>query len=111
MKPLLVGLLFMVLAGPAIGQGWGLERYIGRPVSDLAIRLGPPTQAFVGPDGQRIFQWRHFGSSTKTVIEGVAILNWRCTLSVESWPARNNPSSAMIDWIIHTWKFSGLGCI
>ena len=117
MKSLFIRFLVLTVVGCASGGAEaGFNSYIGRPVSDLAMRIGPPTFVSPGPKGWPIFRWRNFGPSgqtigAETVVEVILIHNWRCILVVGSRPAKNNPTSAMVDWLIENWRFVGWGCI
>lgn len=117
MRLLFIRLLVITLVGcTSAGAEAGFNPHIGRRVSDLAMRIGPPTIVSPGPNGWPIFRWSHFGPSgqtigTETVVEGIVIYNWRCVLVVGSRPAKSNPTSAMVDWVIDSWKFVGWGCI
>jgi hypothetical protein len=105
-----------LLASGAAKAQTGFNAYIGHPVSELALRIGPPTTASAGPDGWTTFTWRRFGPTgqrigASSVVEGVTLFTGRCVLRVESRPARSNPTAAMDDWIMESWRFVGWGCI
>jgi hypothetical protein len=117
LKSFLIGLLGLALVGcSAVVVETNAKPYIGRPVSDVALRLGPPTTVSHGPNGWPIFRWSNFGPSGQTIgkvtaIEGLVIHQGRCSLLVQSQPAKPNPSPAMTDWIIEDWRFVGMGCV
>ncbi len=86
------------------GISGGLET---KPIkSDLAKRIGPPTTVPPGPNGWPIFQWS-VGSTKGIVIEGLIIRRGRCILEVAGRPAKSNPRSIMVDWIVENWRFRG----
>jgi hypothetical protein len=112
MKSLLIWFLGLTIfaCGAAAAQT-GFAVYVGHPVSDLAMRIGPPTNVFRGPNGWPIFQWE-IGSGIKgMVIEGLLVHQGRCILEVATRPATSNPTSIMVDWIMENWRFKGGGCI
>ncbi|MCB2128806.1 MAG: hypothetical protein KDE03_06935 [Rhodobacteraceae bacterium] len=46
---------------PAILSGCAsqiMSGYVGRDVTDVVVKYGPPVNAFDLPDGRRAFQWR-----------------------------------------------------
>jgi hypothetical protein len=45
-----------------------LDKYVGRPVSEVAAKLGPPTTKFRLADGRSSFDWQNYGSCTYSVI-------------------------------------------
>jgi hypothetical protein len=64
-----------------------LDGYIGRSVSDVALKLGPPTTKFDLGDGRLAFDWENYGGCTYSVIAtsrkpgSPSLAEWR----VESW--------------------------
>lgn len=112
MKLPFIELLGITLVGcsAALAQA-GFYDYIGRPISDLAMRMGPPTTMSRGPNGWPIFQWSHLAPTKGIVIEGLLIHRGQCILEVISRPAKSSPTPAMADWLVTGWKFSGGGCL
>jgi hypothetical protein len=111
MRRLLISLLGITLLGcsATLAQaGW--DDYIGRPISDLAMRMGPPTTVSRGPNGWPIFEWSHLAPTKGIVIEGL-LIHGRCNLKVMTRPARSSPTAAMADWLVTHWRFAGLGCL
>jgi len=113
-------LLFMLSACAAASAGTGFDAYVGRPVSDLALQIGPPTGTSHGGDGTLVFEWNRFGpagqrigGSTPFDFE-LGIHLWfpsRCVLRVVAHPARSSPMPVATDWITDSWQFVGMGCI
>jgi hypothetical protein len=111
MKSLFVGLLGVTLVGCSAAHAQtSLYDYIGRPISDLAMRMGPPTIVSQGPNGWPIFQWSRFPSKG-IVLHGLLIHRGRCILEVAARPANRHPTLAMADWIVENWRFVGWGCL
>jgi len=99
MKSLLIFLGITIFSCGAAPAQTGFAAYVGRPVSDLAQRMGPPTTVLRGPNGWPIFQW-NIGSGIKgMVVEGLMIHTGRCLLEVATRPATSNPTSMMVDWV------------
>jgi hypothetical protein len=99
----------LCICGAAYAQ-MGFAAYVGRPVFDLAQRMGPPTNVSRGANGWLIFQWM-IGPTKGTVVEGLLIHRGRCVLEVATRPAKSNPKFVMVDWIMEDWRFRGWGCI
>src|SRR5262245_12963787 len=113
-------LLFTLAACAAVSGATGFDAYVGRPVSDLALQIGPPTSVSNGPDGSLIFQWNRFGPSGQRIGASTPIpfefgirlwLPDRCVLRVGTRPARSAPRPVTADWITENWQFVGGGCI
>jgi len=65
-----------------------LDNYVGRPVSDVAQKLGAPTSKFDLGDGRRAFEWQNYGA---------------CSYSVVA--TTTNPSSpSLTEWKIESWQ-------
>jgi hypothetical protein len=45
-----------------------LDKYVGRPVTEVAAKLGPPTAKFGLPDGCSSFDWETYGACTYSVV-------------------------------------------
>jgi hypothetical protein len=88
----------------------GFADYLGRPVSDLARRIGAPFNAYRDSDGWLVFQW-DIGPTEGTVLHGLFLRRGSCLLEVASRPATMHPRPITIDWIIESWRFRGAGCI
>ena len=92
-----------------------LDAYIGRPVSELALRFGPPTTEFESGPGQRAFQWEHYGQTPGVIapIGGSLIVagpqRRECRLSVVA--STNKPNPTLGDWIVQRYQWAGNGCI
>jgi hypothetical protein len=65
-----------------------LDRYVGGPVSDVAVKLGPPTAKFDLGDGHLAFDWENYGG---------------CTYSVVA-TSRKAGSPSLADWKVESWK-------
>ncbi len=109
-----LGLMLLAYACAAHAQS-GFDAYLGRPVSELAMRIGPPTAAS-HRNGLTIFKWNRFGPTgqrigASAVVEGLRLFTGRCVLVVASRPARSDPTEAPDDWIMEDWKFVGGGCV
>lgn len=111
LKPIFFGLLIITvsLCEAVCAQG-GFAAYLGRPVSDLARRMGPPTSVVPGPNGWPIFQWS-INATTGLVVEGLLIYRGQCTLEVAARPATSSLTWVTRNWIIDNWRFRGGGCI
>jgi hypothetical protein len=111
MKSLLIGLLGVTLIGCSAAHAQtGYDAYVGRPIKGLAMRMGPPTAMSRDPNGWPIFEWSNLPAKA-IVFHGLLLYRGRCTLEVMTRPARRNPTSAMVDWIMENWRFVGLGCL
>ena len=88
----------------------GFASYIGRPVSDLAMRMGPPNSMSHDLNGWPIFQW-DINPTTGIVVEGLIIHKGRCRLEVATRPRTSNPTTLTRDWIMDNWRFKGGGCV
>jgi hypothetical protein len=93
-----------------------LDGYLGRPVAELALRMGPPTEDFDAGSGQHAFQWLHqYGSSPGVIAPmGSALVvagpqQRDCRLSVVATTAKDHPSLG--DWIIQRYTWTGNGCL
>jgi hypothetical protein len=96
-----------------------LDSFIGKPVSELALIAGPPTNQFDTGSGQRAFQWEHSGETQSpgmaTNIGGTLLYSapqahrTECRLSVVA--STSNPNPTLGDWIILRWNYAGNGCI
>jgi hypothetical protein len=95
------------------------DSYLGRPVSDLALALGPPTTQFDAGGGKMAFQWEHViqgeTAGAATGVGGTMIFNplhpyeRECRVSVVAATTIPNPSLG--DWIIQHWEYHGNDCI
>jgi hypothetical protein len=93
--------------------------YIGKPVSDLALILGPPTTQFAAGTGRMAFQWEHYDEAHSpgvavpvgnTLIYSAPHSQQReCRVSVVAHTSALNPNLG--DWIIDNWRYAGSGCI
>ena len=96
-----------------------LNAYIGRPVSEIAVKIGPPTANFPSGNGSMVFQW-HRAEQQQT--PGMAMPAFgnviyypgqtqqiECRLSVFARSAKTSPTLA--DWIIERWEYAGNGCV
>jgi hypothetical protein len=115
-------LVFTLTGYSALSAASGFNAYVGRPVSELALQIGPPTSISDGPDGSLVFKWNRFGpsdqrigaSSSWTPTPWLELSLWftgRCVLRVEARPARSDPRPVPADWIMENWRFVGWSCI
>lgn len=77
-----IALLALLLAGCA-----SAPNYVGHPVQDAMLALGPPTGSMVLPDGRKAYQWRMDRGAVGMVLPSgiVATRNQQCivTLTVD----------------------------
>ena len=91
-----------------------LNSYIGRSVSDLALRLGPPTTDFASGNGRHAFQWETASQGPGAVVPlGSALIavppqKRQCRVSVVASTSKSNPTLG--DWIIEHYEWNGNGC-
>ena|SRR6478672_13417883 len=65
-----------------------LDKYVGRPVTEVAAKLGPPTAKFGLPDGRSSFDLETYGG---------------CTYSVVATTGQPN-SPSLADWRVESWQ-------
>ena len=86
-----------------------LDSWIGNPVSNYALRFGPPTSSFeIG--AKRAFQWRVTGqtSGLGVPVGNMIVYRTRQTTCLVSFVASTtNPTPTLADWIIETWQYQG----
>jgi hypothetical protein len=65
MLKIAAAVLFLALSGCSAMNAervrGGLNAYVGRPVADLELRMGPPDDVIELTNGRRAFQWEHAG--------------------------------------------------
>ena len=96
-----------------------LDSYLNKPVSELALILGPPTTQFATGNRQMAFQWEHYNEAYSPGIAvpvGNSLIystphsqQRECRLSVVALTSSPNPSLG--DWITKSWRYNGNGCI
>ena len=96
-----------------------LDSYIGQPVSNIAINLGPPNGSFDVGNGQRAFQWLRTGSyqtggsampiGRMVVFEPSQTVQTSCRISFIATSPKGGQQ--LSDWIVTTWRYVGDGCI
>lgn len=96
-----------------------LDSYIGQPVSNVAINLGPPNGSFDVGNGQRAFQWLRTGSyqtggsampiGRMVVFEPSQTVQTSCRISFIATSPKGGQQ--LSDWIVTTWRYVGNGCI
>jgi hypothetical protein len=65
-----------------------LDNYVGRPVSDVVLKLGAPTTKFDVNNGRRVFEWQNYGACTYTVVATTT----------------NPGSQSLADWKLESWQ-------
>src|ERR1700730_1269500 len=113
-----MALIFPLIACKAAQQTRGNDQfnsYIGRPVSELALVLGPPTTQFAAGSGRMAFQWEHYDEAHSpgvAVPVGNALIysaphsqQRECRVSVVARTSALNPTLG--DWIIDSWRYAG----
>jgi hypothetical protein len=73
------------------------NRYEGLPISELTLRIGPPTRAFPTEDGRMAFMWDYLEQGRD------------CLVVVFASTAAPNPT--LVDWRIRSWQYAGKGCM
>jgi hypothetical protein len=115
--------LALIVAGCAAARqtrfNEALNAYIGRPVSDIALKAGPPNASFPAGDGGMVFQWYRAGQQQTPGMAMPAFGNViyypgqtqqiECRLSVVARTTKSSPTLA--DWIIERWEYTGNGCV
>jgi hypothetical protein len=71
------------LTGTALDNG-----FVGRPVSEVVAKMGPPTTKFELGNGRMAFDWLHYGP---------------CTYSAMAKSDKPD-SQSLADWKIETWN-------
>jgi hypothetical protein len=64
------------------------DGYIGHPVSEVVLKLGPPTTRFDAGNGRVAFQWSDFGG---------------CSSSATT-TTKKPGSTSLADWTIESWQ-------
>ena len=82
-----------------------LDSMIGQPVSELALKLGPPVTAFSTGGGTMASQWESRGLHRAPG----HIEYGQCRLSVVARSSALTPTLA--DWIIERWEYTGNACV
>jgi hypothetical protein len=96
-----------------------LDSYLNKPVSELALVLGPPTTQFATGNRQMAFQWEHYDEAYSPGIAvpvGNSLIysaphsqQRECRVSVVALTSSPNPNQG--DWIIKSWRYNGNGCV
>jgi hypothetical protein len=61
---------------------------VGRPVSEVALKLGPPTTKMDLGNGRMAFDWEHYGPCTYSAIA----------------TSKTPGSPSLADWTIESWQ-------
>ncbi len=101
-----------------------MNAYVGHPLSDVALRFGPPTANVDMGGGRMAFQWEHFGVgpalgiATQAQAGGQVLYlapqaqQTQCSVSIETMPTVENASPAdLANWIVQGWQYTGSGCV
>jgi hypothetical protein len=106
---IVIGALALSLAGcfatAAERVRHNLDNMVGHPVSELALKLGPPQYQFAAGQGTMAFQWERQGVHRA---HG-AVRVEECRLSVIARSASLSPTLG--DWIIERWEYTGNACV
>lgn len=88
------------------------DTWIGHPVSDYALRFGPPNSSFdLGPK-QRAFQWQLTGQTPGIAAPIGGMMVYRppqqtvCMVSFSASADKSAPTLA--DWVIYSWQYQGV---
>lgn len=67
MRKLLIGLAALLALGGCASSI--MRSYVGKPLQEVMLDYGPPTNAFDMPDGSRAFQWvMSYGYATPATV-------------------------------------------
>src|SRR6478752_7372091 len=93
---LFIACLMLSLSGCATLRSTNneLDSYVGRSVSEVAGKLGPPTTKFDLGDGRRSFDWENYGGCNYSVIANT----------------RTPGSPSLADWKVESWQQTA-GCL
>jgi hypothetical protein len=86
-----------------------LDTWIGSPVSNYALKFGPPTSSFA-MGAKRAFQWRVTAQTSGLAIPigNMIVYRTRTTTCLVSFVASaTTPTPTLADWIIETWQYQG----
>jgi hypothetical protein len=118
-RKIIAAALCIVLAGCQAARKQQLEdqlnSYLGHPVSEVALRLGPPDTEFDSGSGKRSFQWEKTGKTPGAIVPigGSLIVagpqRRECRISVVAAASKSNPGLG--DWIVERWTYAGNGCL
>ncbi len=87
-----------------------MDEFAGHPLSDVAMRFGPPTTAFEMSGEQMTFQWDHFGAAPGAPPPASGLSE--CRLLVVAEPVIGTaPPNDLSQWIVKTWNYYGRGCV
>lgn len=96
-----------------------LNSYVGRSISEVTLKLGPPTTQIPAPGGRTIFQWHRVGATQSpgmaVPVGNMVVYNapqtnlTECRLSMVARADKPNPGFA--DWVVETWQYHGTGCV
>lgn len=97
-----------------------MDTYVGRPVSDVALRFGPPTAQFDTGNQHMAFQWEHQGAGQTpgmatrvgptAIYTAPQVYATHCRLSIVARPLKPKPAS-LADWQVASWEAAGNGCV
>jgi hypothetical protein len=93
-----------------------MDPYIGRQLSDVAQRFGPPSSNFQMTDnGEMAFQWNHFSPDQAPAMApqaaGAASNLINCRVWVSALPVYNGaPTTNLTSWIVQSWDSYGSDC-
>jgi hypothetical protein len=96
MRRLFVVLLALSLTACATYPGQVDDAYIGHSVSEVVLKLGPPTTRFDAGSGRMAFQWLNYGecsrsaTATTTKPGSTSLADW----TVESWQETRDCAAA-----------------
>ena len=89
MRWLVIVWLILSLTACARLTGTALEsEFVGRPVSEVVAKIGPPTTKSQLGNGRMAFEWLHYGP---------------CTYSAMATSYKPD-SQSLADWKIETWN-------
>ena len=95
-----------------------LDPHAGRPVSDLALRFGPPTIAVDVGNDQRAFHWVHYDqrwpgalppTDATPPVDALREPRRECRLWAVAHTLRP-PEPGLGNWIVDDWRYYGTSC-
>lgn len=88
-----------------------MDSWVGRPISEYALRFGPPASNFDMGTGRRAFQWQAFGLTPGVAAPIGGMMVYRapqqtsCMVSLVASTSAKAPTLA--DWTIEQWTYQG----
>ena len=92
------------------------DPYAGRPVSDLALRFGPPMIAVDVGNDQRAFHWVQYDQrwslppAGATLVDALRVPQRECRYLWAVAHTLRPPGPGLGNWIVDDWQYTGAGC-